>query len=107
MNDYHAQVNKYYVNEQRYYKEIVEATKDVVMDRKDHSRNFNYMYKKSKDILDEKVKWSEQHGKKPFSNMIIEFTVEREVPLKEGSKITGLFGNKGVISKILPDDEMP
>lgn len=107
MNDYHAQVNKYYKNEQRYYSEVIEATKDIVMDGKEHSRNFNYIYKKSKDAVDENVKWCEQHGKKPFSNMIIEFTVEREVPLKEGSKITGLFGNKGVISKILPDDEMP
>lgn len=107
MNDYHAQVNKYYKNEQRYYSEVIKATKDIVMDGKEHSRNFNYIYKKSKDAVDENVKWCEQHGKKPFSNMIIEFTVEREVPLKEGSKITGLFGNKGVISKILPDDEMP
>lgn len=107
MNEYHAQVNKYYKNEQRYYNEIIEATEAVVLDNKDHSRNFNYIYKKSKDTLNENVKWCEQHGKKPFSNIIIEFTVEREVPLKEGSKITGLFGNKGVISKIVPDDEMP
>lgn len=107
MNEYHAQVNKYYKNEQRYYNEIIEATEAIVLDNKDHSRNFNYIYKKSKDTLDENVKWCEQHGKKPFSNIIIEFTVEREVPLKEGSKITGLFGNKGVISKIVPDDEMP
>ena len=106
-NEYHNQVNKYYINEQRYYKEMKDATETIVLDNKEHSRNLNYMYKKSKDILDEKVKWSEQHGKKPFSNMIIEFVVEREVPLKEGSKITGLFGNKGVISKIVPDDEMP
>jgi DNA-directed RNA polymerase beta subunit len=107
MNEYHAQVTKYYKNEVRYFKEIVESTQDVVNENKDHSRNYNYLYKKSKDALDENVKWCEQQGKKPFSNMIIEFIVEREVPLKEGSKITGLFGNKGVISKILPDDEMP
>jgi DNA-directed RNA polymerase beta subunit len=107
MNEYHAQVTKYYKNELRYFKELVESTQDVVHENKDHSRNYNYVYKKSKDVLDENVKWCEQQGKKPFSNMIIEFIVEREVPLKEGSKITGLFGNKGVISKILPDDEMP
>ena len=106
-NEYHAQVTKYYKNELRYFKEIVESTQDVVYENKDHSRNYNYIYKKSKDALNDNVKWCEQQGKKPFSNMIIEFIVEREVPLKEGSKITGLFGNKGVISKILPDDEMP
>ena len=107
MNDYHAQVTKYYKNERRYYDEMVKATEYVITDNKEHSVKFNSMYKKSKDVLNENVKWCEQHGKKPFSNMIIEFTVEREVPLKEGSKITGLFGNKGVISKIVPDDEMP
>ena len=107
INEYHAQVTKYYKNELRYFKELVESTQDVVHENNDHSRNYNYVYKKSKDVLDENVKWCEQQGKKPFSNMIIEFIVEREVPLKEGSKITGLFGNKGVISKILPDDEMP
>ena len=107
LNEYHAQVTEYYKNEQRFYKEMVDATKDIVMDNKEHSRNFNYMFKKSKDILNENVKWSEQQGKKPFSNIIVEFTVEREVPLKKGSKITGLFGNKGVISEIVPDDEMP
>ena len=107
MNEYHSQVTKYYKNELRYFKEIVNATQDVVYENKEHSRNYNYIFKKSKDVLDDNVKWCEQQGKKPFSNMIIEFIVEREVPLKEGSKITGLFGNKGVISKILPDDEMP
>ena len=107
INEYHAQVNKYYKNEQRYYDELVNSTQDVVLENKEHGRNLNYIYKKSKDILNENVKWCEQHGKKPFSNMIVEFLVEREVPLKKGSKITGLFGNKGVISKIVPDDEMP
>lgn len=107
LNEYHAQVNKYFINEQRYYKELIEATEDIVLENKEHSRNFNYVYKKSKDITDDNVKWCEQQGKKPYNNMIIEFTVEREVPLKKGSKITGLFGNKGVISEIVPDDKMP
>lgn len=107
LNEYHDQVHKYYKNELRYYNEVVEMTESVVNDGKPHSRNYNYIYKKSKDILNPDVKWCEQQSKKPFNNIVIEFTVEREVPLKKGSKITGLFGNKGVISKVLPDDEMP
>lgn len=106
-NLYHKQILDYYNNELRYYKEVVENTKDVIKLNKPHSRNFNYMYKKCSDILDDKIKWCEQHGKKPFSNIILEFTVEREVELKDGSKITGLIGNKGVVSTIVPDDEMP
>lgn len=107
INDYHEQVNKYFENEQRHYSEVIELTKGVIKDNKPHSRNFNYIYKKSKDILNPEVKWCEQHGKKPFSNIVIEFTLEREVPLHKGSKVTGLFGNKGVTSKVVPDDEMP
>lgn len=107
LNEYHEQVNRYYRNELRYYKEVIDLTEQVVRENKPHSRNFNYIYKKSSDILNPDVKWCEQQSKKPFSNLVIEFTVEREVPLKKGSKITGLFGNKGVISKVVPDDEMP
>ena len=42
-----------------------------------------------------------------FSNIIIEFLIERDSPLTIGQKISGRMGNKGVISKIVPDDEMP
>lgn len=106
-NDYHKQLNEYYKNELRYHEEMVELTEDIVNGNKSHSDNLNYFYKKSKDILDPEVKWCEQQSKKPFSNIVVEFTVEREVPLKKGSKITGLFGNKGVISEIVPDHLMP
>lgn len=107
LNEYHAQLNRYYKNELRYNEEVVDITKDIVAANKPHSRNFNYIYKKSKDILNPEVKWCEQQSKKPFSNIVVEFTVEREVPLKRGSKITGLFGNKGVISEVVPDHLMP
>lgn len=106
-NEYHAQLNKYYKNELRYYKEVVDLTEYVVKDNKPHSRNFNYIYKKSKDILNPEVKWCEQQSKKPFSNIVLEFTVMRVTPLKKGSKITGLFGNKGVVSEVVPDHLMP
>lgn len=39
--------------------------------------------------------------------MVIEFLIERNSGLTIGQKITGRQGNKGVISKILPDDQMP
>lgn len=33
--------------------------------------------------------------------------VRTEKPLVEGDKIVGRYGNKGIVTKILPDDEMP
>lgn len=35
------------------------------------------------------------------------FSIVGSKPLKEGDKLSGKHGNKGTISKILPDDEMP
>ena len=63
-------------------------------------------YKKAKDILDPNVKYKEENGS-VFSNIVIEFVTARDTPLTIGQKISGRYGNKGVVSKILPDDEMP
>lgn len=106
-NLYHEQLNKYYKNEMRYYQEIVNALEDIVKSNKPHSRNLNYLYKKAREILNPNVKWCEVQNKKPFSNIVMEFVVERETQIENGSKITGLFGNKGVTARVVPDDEMP
>jgi len=37
----------------------------------------------------------------------INVTVKSDVAMAPGSKLAGYFGNKGVISKILPDEQMP
>jgi hypothetical protein len=39
--------------------------------------------------------------------MVIEIQIDRDVELFTGSKITGRYGDKGVISEIRPDDRMP
>jgi len=36
----------------------------------------------------------------------IRLTVKTEEPLQVGDKLSGRFGNKGVVSKIIPDDQM-
>ena len=56
-------------------------------------------------MLDKEKKWKE--GDSAFSNMVIEITVRRVDPLAKGCKVTGRFGNKSVISRVLPDNEMP
>ena len=42
-----------------------------------------------------------------FSNMVIEVTVRKVVPLAKGQKLTGRYGNKSVISEIRKDEDMP
>lgn len=106
-NEYHSQLNYYYENELRYYQEIYDSLKDIVVNNLPHSIELNRLYKKAKEILNKDVKWCEVQTKKPFSNVILEFVVARETPLKKGSKVTGLYGNKGVISAIEKDEDMP
>ena len=106
-NEYHSQLNYYYENELRYYQEIYDYLKDIVVNNLPHSIELNRLYKKAKEILNKDVKWCEVQTKKPFSNVILEFVVARETPLKKGSKVTGLYGNKGVISAIEKDEDMP
>ena len=106
-NEYHEQLNYYYENELRYYQEIYDYLKDIVLNNLPHTIELNRLYKKAKEILNKDVKWCEVQTKKPFSNVILEFVVARETPLKKGSKVTGLYGNKGVISDVYEDEDMP
>lgn len=48
----------------------------------------------------------ESPDKKGFL-ITVEYLTEEEKPLSVGDKLTGRHGNKGVVSKILPDADMP
>jgi DNA-directed RNA polymerase beta subunit len=65
----------------------------------------SYMWKASHEFIDPKVQW--RHEGKSFDNLKIRFTILKEHPLTIGAKLTGRYGNKGTISMIVPDEEMP
>jgi hypothetical protein len=46
-------------------------------------------------------------GTDDATTCLIIFFIETSVPLDLGQKLSGVYGNKGVISKIVPDREMP
>ena len=52
-----------------------------------YSDDVAYIYKRSKDIMDEKVKWRQDNN--DFDNIIVKFKILSELPLVIGSKITG------------------
>ncbi|MBR4611410.1 MAG: hypothetical protein IKO40_01710, partial [Kiritimatiellae bacterium] len=43
----------------------------------------------------------------PYMDGKFEYEVELQIPVKVGDKLMGRHGNKGVVGKILPDNEMP
>ena len=105
-NPLYSQIKSYYKNEIRYYTELYEKTKEIIESGAKYSRDLDYIYKKSKEILDEHYKWRKSDGS-VFNNMVIQFEVVRSSKLGRGAKATGRYGNKGVVSTIVPDDEMP
>lgn len=56
------------------------------------------------NMLDPEKKWVDQ---KEFDNIVVRLKVEHVRKLEVGDKITNRYGAKGVVSAILPDEEMP
>ena len=64
-----------------------------------------YTWKLAHENIDEKIQW--RYDGKTFDNFKLQFTILEEHKLVCGSKITGRYGNKGVITMIIDDEEMP
>lgn len=105
-NIFNRQLRSYLINQKRYHEQIRDRCKQIMDSGSDYSRDINFYYKKAIQYLDDNYKWRDDNHS-VFSNMHIEFVVERTIPLSEGQKLTGRYGNKGVISKIIEDEDMP
>lgn len=102
---FNAQIYKYFKAQNKYYQEIYDTCKEIIESGADHSGEINYLYGRSRDMIDTKKRWKE--GDSAFSDMVIEFSIRKVRDIKRGQKITGRYGNKSVVAKILPDDQMP
>lgn len=102
---FNAQIYKYFKAQNKYYQEIYDTCKEIIESGAEHSGDINYLYGRSRDMIDTKKRWKE--GDSAFSDMVIEFSIRKIRDIKRGQKITGRYGNKSVVAKILPDDEMP
>ena len=100
----YKQIKSYYKSIIDYYQEIYDTFGDIIDSGKKYSQKFSTLYAKARDFLDPTCKYVDED--RMFSNMIIEFTMMKKEKLKRGCKICGRYGNKSVISKILPDSEM-
>jgi hypothetical protein len=104
----HAQIKSYYASLLEYHQELFDLLGDIIdnADEKGHtySTALSRMYAEARDVLDPNCKWTDNG--RMFSNMIVEFTYAKSEPLRAGSKITGRFGNKSVISRVITQAEM-
>lgn len=106
-NSTNKQLLFYLRNQKQFFQKLHDVLSEIRASGSKYSKDINYWFKRAELVLDDEYKWRETEDSTVFSNMVIEITVSRRVPLKEGQKIAGRYGNKGVISKIRPDNEMP
>lgn len=103
--EYNNQLVKYLENQNRYYNEVIDAIAQYVEGSAKVSTDLSYTYRRYKDLLNPDI--NIRQDKSEFGHIVMEVTVLRESNISVGSKITGRYGNKGVISKILPLKQMP
>ena len=104
--DYNKQFLQYYKNQIRYNEQIVKIVGELKENGANLSDDLNFIYKRALDSLNPEKKWRDGDGS-IFSNMIVEFIVKKKNNVEIGSKISGRYGDKGIISEIVPDDQMP
>jgi DNA-directed RNA polymerase beta subunit len=89
-----------------YYRSILELYKEY-KDNKvtKFSDDLNYLFQQAKDYFNKDLKYTLEGS--AFEGIVLKFRIVNTVNLEIGSKITNRYGGKGVISKILPDKDMP
>jgi hypothetical protein len=100
-----AQILQYLHNQQRYWEEIKATCEEIAATGAEYDDDIGFLLGRAKNYLDGNFRWKDNDS--VFNNIIMEISVQRDVALNIGYKISGRYGNKGVISTIVPDEEMP
>lgn len=98
---YNDQLLRYIGMSNRYYTRIKEITNNLINndDGIPVSDNIRILNKRAKQLTDPDIKIKDDN-KSEFSNIVMYFTVKRDSGLSIGQKLTGRYGNKGVVSKM-------
>lgn len=104
---FNRQLIQYIEMSKKFYGAVAEYTQTLIdADPSKCSEDIKHWNSRAKDLTAENVKFRDENAS-AFSHIVMYVTVKRVVGLSKGQKLTGRHGNKGVISKILPDYLMP
>lgn len=104
---YNKQILDIIENNNKFYKEFVDVVEPIIINKKKqkYSKDLLYYYNRFKMLIDPNKKFSYQGN--IFDNYIIMADILEKRPVNIGCKISGRYGNKSVVSLILPDEQMP
>ena len=100
---YYSQIKFYYEEKMNFMKNFINAVTTMIPKDAKKSYELQKMIYNFKKILN----GGQYINDKPFTNCIIKFTVLDRNKAHVGDKMCNRYGGKGVISKIVPDEEMP
>lgn len=105
---FNKQILKYLVMDRKHRTDMYEYISELfdIFGYENCSDKIKQLHKECGEFIDD-TNTIKNESNSPFSNIEIKFVVRREIGLSKGQKLTGRSGNKGVISKITPDREMP
>lgn len=105
-NSFTKQIRRYKKSQEKFYKAIMETCQEIINSGEDYTKEIDDLYVRARDFIDETTKWVDS-GDHCFGNIKIDFKIEKVTPLGVGGKFTGRMGNKSVVSRIVPDEDMP
>lgn len=103
---YHRQIKKYNDNKLRYMNEILLAVKNI-QSMNNNELPVSYNLKKLLEEANMVLGGGQYINDRPFTGTILKITVMEKDEVKVGDKGAFRFGDKGVVSYIVPDELMP
>lgn len=106
MNKVNKQLIQYYNDAKWFYTRVYKTCKSIIKSgSKNIDSEINRWMRLAMNYLDTKATWA--FNDNTFSNIMVEILVRKKEQIKVGRKITNRAGGKTVVSKIVPDNEMP
>lgn len=103
---YNVQIKKYNDNKMRYMNELVLAVKQI-QELNDNELKMSYKLQKFLYEANNVLAGVQYINDRTFTGTILKITVLEENEIKIGDKVSDRYGGKGVVSFILPDNQMP
>ena len=102
-NIYYRQLKKYYDMECEYAQKITDAIHEIKRSGSKYTDQVNYYLSKYRMFNNKEYKW--KYNDRAFANIVLVFKTVATVSLEEGFKLTGRYGDKGIISEIITKDK--
>lgn len=103
-NEFNKEIVEQLSEQTHFYTQLKESLQPII-DEGGYSDEVANLYLEACHFVDPDYTWTFENSE--FDSLLIEIRVNKRAKVTKGSKISGRVGNKGVVSLILPDDEMP